>query len=369
MKQEEINIREVFNNIPKGHRLYSPVCGFVKVIETNDSGILVQPVESAQTDDDTLLFRWNGRLAGYQDYDWSECVLFPSRLVRKWDVFTWKEGDVLEGEDGKWLVVFDSFEPGNGVERFSAHFVIKNPGTVGAEFHQHFKYFVTSKFFNRHHTAMRLQTLRHIEQNYLRPINLYTYELHPTFKKGDFIVLQVSYDDPLCVHEYVAIFNEYNLPDRRVECFASLQLRESDSPNVPDELCLHIHAEHIKNITLRFADYNEQQQLLSALRADGLRWDENSKEIVATNNCEKEDTATDKVIAPGEFKPFDKVLVRDTADEVWQPALFSWELKGEEYCYGVAGGMSEPVFYRQCISFNDKTAHLVGTSNPYKEEE
>lgn len=365
MKQEEINIREVFNNIPKGHRLYSPICGFVEVIDTNDSGISVYPVESVQTDD-TLLFRWDGRFADYRDYDWSECVLFPSRLVRNWDVFTWKEGDVLESEDGKWLVVFDSFEPGNGVERFSAHFVIKYPGTVDAEFSQHFKWFVTSKFSNRHHTALRLQTLCQIEQNYLRPINLYTYKLHPVFKNGDFIVLQVSYDDSLCVHEYVAIFNEYNIPDRRVECFASLQLRESDSPNVPDELCLHIHAEHIKNITLRFADYNEKQQLLSALRADGLRWDENSKEIVATNNCEKEDTATDKVIAPGNFAPFDKVLVRTSDKELWEPSIFTRmvDVQGT-YMYGTVSGMSFPL----CIPFNGKTAHLVGTSNPYKEDE
>lgn len=69
-----------------------------------------------------------------------------------------------------------------------------------------------------------------------------------------------------------------------------------------------------------------------------------------------------------EFMPFDKVLVRDSGDEPWQPALFSWQLKNEEYCYGVAGGMSEPVFYCQCIPYNEKTAHLVGTSNPYEEK-
>lgn len=369
MKQEEINIREVFNNIPKGHRFYSPVCGFVEVIETNDSGISVHPVESAQTDGDTLLFRWNGCLAGYQDYDWSECVLFPSRMVRNWDVFTWKEGDVLASEDGKWLVVFDSFEPGNGVERFSAHFTIKNPGTVNAEYHQHFNWFVTSKFSNRHHTALRLQTLRQIEQNYLRPINLYTYDMYPVFEKGDFIVMQVSYDDSLCVHEYVAIFSEYNVSERKADCFASLHLRESDSPTVPDKLLLYENAEHIKNITLRFADYNEKKQLLSALRADGLQWDENSKEIVKISDGEKEDTAMNKVITSGEFKPFDKVLVRDTMDELWQPALFAWKLKNEEYSYGVASGASEPTFFRFCIPFNEKTAHLVGTSNPYKEGE
>lgn len=67
------------------------------------------------------------------------------------------------------------------------------------------------------------------------------------------------------------------------------------------------------------------------------------------------------------FKPFDKVLVRDSGDEHWQPALFSWKLKNEEYCYGVAGGIDEPVFYRQCIPYNEETAHLVGTTDPYTE--
>lgn len=70
------------------------------------------------------------------------------------------------------------------------------------------------------------------------------------------------------------------------------------------------------------------------------------------------------------FKPFDKVLVRDHLQESWRPAFFAWEdKKREKYPFGVANGGANPSFFRYCIPFNERTAHLVGTNLPYKEEQ
>ena len=62
---------------------------------------------------------------------------------------------------------------------------------------------------------------------------------------------------------------------------------------------------------------------------------------------------------PKSLKPFDKVLVRDGKAENWTCDFFSHT--GEPYniymCISIMGGG-----FKQCIPYNDKTQHLVGTN-------
>lgn len=62
---------------------------------------------------------------------------------------------------------------------------------------------------------------------------------------------------------------------------------------------------------------------------------------------------------PKSLKPFDKVLVRDGKAENWTCNFFSHI--GEPYniymCISIMGGG-----FKQCIPYNDKTQHLVGTN-------
>ena len=62
---------------------------------------------------------------------------------------------------------------------------------------------------------------------------------------------------------------------------------------------------------------------------------------------------------PKTLKPFDKVLVRDTADFSWACDLFSYILDGDvEYKYKGVGCLN-----KYCIPYNDDTKHLVGTKD------
>ena len=67
-----------------------------------------------------------------------------------------------------------------------------------------------------------------------------------------------------------------------------------------------------------------------------------------------------------EFQPFDKVLVRDYKEQMWMPTLFGFFRKknkdGALYYETVRGP------YHYCIPYNEKTKHLVGTTDPYTEE-
>lgn len=66
-----------------------------------------------------------------------------------------------------------------------------------------------------------------------------------------------------------------------------------------------------------------------------------------------------------EFKPFDQVLVRNEDDDVWHPALFkSYNKDDKDWPY-----ICDSSGWKQCIPYNEETAHLYDTSEPYKEPE
>ena len=60
---------------------------------------------------------------------------------------------------------------------------------------------------------------------------------------------------------------------------------------------------------------------------------------------------------PKTLKPFDKVLVRNTAKHNWKCDLFSNIIKGAYYPYKCVGNA-----YICCIPYNEDTKHLVSTT-------
>lgn len=61
-----------------------------------------------------------------------------------------------------------------------------------------------------------------------------------------------------------------------------------------------------------------------------------------------------------QFKPFDQVLVRDYDDEPWRAMHYShFDKMQRHYC--------ESSYWKQCIPYNENTAHLLGTCKPYEQ--
>lgn len=66
-----------------------------------------------------------------------------------------------------------------------------------------------------------------------------------------------------------------------------------------------------------------------------------------------------------QFKPFDQVLVRDEDNAKWFPAHYKYyNPDDEQYPY-----TCDNRGWKQCIPYNEETAHLVGTTEPYNEPE
>ena len=95
----------------------------------------------------------------------------------------------------------------------------------------------------------------------------------------------------------------------------------------------------------------EQRDLLfQKIKETGYKWN------TETNTFEK---LVEPKFDPKTLQPFDKVLVRDTADFNWTCDLFSYILDGDvEYKYKGVGCLN-----KYCIPYNDDTKHLLGTTD------
>lgn len=366
MNEKEINIAQILRFNPSYKMLYSPICGGLELSQITNDGTILCMKPGSSSSPQTISFDAYGKVINYGDWEFAdgECVLFPSKDVRDWDVFTWREGDVLESKDERDIVVFDSFSRSNK-SRLSAHFIIENFKDENRGYFRRVEELETKNFFNRFNSTFRREVLRRIEERFNVPINRYSYKLFPKFDKGDFVVMEISYVDSLDVPKYVCIFNHYDIQSSRFFCYASLNTGESDTPDIDVSHNLHDSDSRVKFISLRLANGDEKAILVNALHASGKRWDNVEKRIVCTEECD----VTKQIVPPvHKFRPFDKVLVRSNDTDEWRPAFFSFiDENDPSEPYGVMA--CEISFYKQCIPYNDKTAYLVGTSNPYKEEE
>ena len=62
-----------------------------------------------------------------------------------------------------------------------------------------------------------------------------------------------------------------------------------------------------------------------------------------------------------QFKPFDKVLVRDHDHDTWTANLYSHYFHNDEIHQCVSCS------WKQCIPYNEETANLLGTNKPYEQ--
>lgn len=84
MKNEELNLAELLKDCPKGTKFYTPICGEVEFVTVaiNHSDY---PIITRDSDDIKQIFTEKGC---YVYSRFAECVLFPSKEQRDWNV--WK---------------------------------------------------------------------------------------------------------------------------------------------------------------------------------------------------------------------------------------------------------------------------------------
>lgn len=338
---KELNIAEILKNKPQGTKLYSPICGKLVLNIITPNGIFCTTDTKQKA-----VFMEDGSYKSYGYWgNTGECLLFPSKNMRDWEKFAWKQGDVLaDGHNTNCM--FDGWSEDDYAQFNTAYSISTDTSDK--------KHFYEDEIFNAEDFYKigaygQNDFIADLEKKYKGKFNPETLEIEKPkqeFKDGDIVYVETKTD-----YKIVAIFkkfSEQNKPLVYVEYFlgdiSAILADKFDGYNI---LC---DKEEIREI--RLASEEEKELLFSKLEETGKKWNPETKQV-------------EDLHKKYEFKPFDKVLVRDVDEEKWIPAFYSiFDDTNKEYPYNVMSqGCS---MWKQCIPY-EGNEELLGTSNKPKE--
>lgn len=279
----ETNIVEILKDKPQGTKLYSSACGKCKLESVDDKSFKISFYNSK--------FGFMNGGEGYLDkngklYDDGECVVFPSKEMRDWSKFAWKKGDVLAGAFGV-LCIFEKWANAD-YTKFDSKFVTqKNRGTT----------FETEDWCKVTNKAVIKQYISDIEEDNGGKLNLTTLVIEkpkkPVFELGKLYVFNEEDEDG----ELTIIGNLIGKNESEDTLSFGNQYEIENEKFVTDQafdLRISIHEE------LREATEGEAITFHEAYTI----WEKSKKRSA--------------------FKPFDKVLVRDSESDKWRANLFGY---------------------------------------------
>ena len=269
--KEKINIADILKEKPVGLKFYSNTFGYISF-----NGVHKDKVYFFSEDTNAHSVKPNGKM-----YDGGECIIFPSKEMRDWEKFSWKKGDVLISDCG-FMCIFKEWAS-DDYTKFNGCYFDGMPNTETAKY---------SKVDNN----IAYGYIRDIENRCGGKLNLETLEIEKQtkFKDGDIVCISGI--------GYLAygIVKSIDYSSKKLEYYVL-----NDMSTLKFEDWLSFEDKHIQPIT-------ETQQIIlfDALEKEGKAWDAEKKQIV---DIKKEH----------QFKPFEKVLVRDSIDDVWRASFFS----------------------------------------------
>ena len=320
--ETKLNIAEILKDKPKRTKLYTDAFGELRIedICTEDElGITL-----SSKDNEELLFYNDGKYNRY-----GEPIIFPSKKMRDWSKFVWKKGDVLVGKN-KVHIIFEKFEDDDYISFKGKHYLRKG---CGEEDYSKEESKMATSLFEKANADVAQTYINTIEGKLGGKLNLETLEIEKSeFKDGDILCVIDNSDD----YHYILIYKGQDKEHiyRYVTMFEdnSLSIRKEARLTKPEDYCT------------RYATEEEKQQLFDALAKGDKAWNAEKKQIVDLKP---------KV----EFKPFDKVLVRDCLDEMWRPSFFACYLPFGREPYQVIGGE----WVKLCIPYEGNES-LLGTT-------
>ena len=318
--EKELNIAKILKNKPNGTKLWTDMFGEVTLyVVTNTCGAFQVKHHNKEP-----WFDKDGKLC-------KEGVLciYPSKSMRDWEKFDWKKGDVLAGAFGA-SCIFDKWA-NDDYTRFDAKFVTpKSRGTT----------FEVEDWCKITNEACIRQYIRDIEEDNGGKLNLTTLEIEnnqPEFKDGDIVCISGM--------GYLAygIVKSIDNSSKKLEYYAL-----NDMSTLKTDDWLSFEDKHIQPIT-------ETQQIIlfEALAKENKAWNAETKTLEdLPKKCE--------------FKPFDKVLVRNTDTEEWFPGFFEKFDSTWNNPYHIMNRRSMTDFaFKQCIPY-EGNEHLLGTTDEWK---
>lgn len=318
--ETKLNIAEILKNKPKGTKLYADAFGELSI---RDIDVESEPSITLLDESGYILYFYsNGKYCLY-----GEPILVPSKSMRDWSKFTWKKGDLLVNSCG-FQCIFKEWAS-NDYTKFNGCYSNSRDG------YEDISNARTDKF-DKLDNNVAYGYIREIERRLGGKLNLDTLGIEkaqPEFKKGDIAFADYGYKQAVFIVSGKTDLSEgYN-------SFIALDLS-----GLTLDMGCRMSFFKKKLSKLRLATDSEKQRLFEALAKEGKVWDAKEKQVVDLKP---------KV----EFKPFDKVLVRDCSGEIWRPSFFARYLPYGRDPYQVIGG--ERV--KLCIPYEGNES-LLGTT-------
>ena len=316
--EKELNIAAILKDKPKGTKLWSPIFGECTFDEISCDNSYFGVDTNKRVPE---IFYANGK------YDENgECTIFPSKEMRDWSKFAWKEGDILVNKYGNAHVIFEGFDD-DTYETFNGNNYLWKIECITMCFGEYEDELPTSDFSKANKEDAQ-KYIHQIEKRLGGKLNRETIEVEKaqSFKDGDIVALVVR----KCTH--IAIFQS------RQEKYIGFHAVLCQN----DELLLEEpFREDDGDIELRPATDSEKQQLFEALAKENKKWDAEQKAIV---DLKPKWTP----------KPFDKVLVRDSKSDKWRANLFGYIGEDRYNCCVYTNWV-------YCIPY-EGNEHLLGTT-------
>ena len=314
--ETKINIAKILKNKPEGTKLWTDMFGSVTLYVVTDACDAFQ----VKHHNKEPWFDEDGKL-----YKEGVLCIYPSKSMHDWEKFSWKKGDVLVSKDNV-HIIFEKFEDDTYTRFKGKHYLWKE---FNVEDYNKEETKMLTSVFEKATDDVAQTYINTIEERLGGKLNLETLEIEKQleFKDGDIVVYGKSV--AICRRIYKHTLSFYVSLNEMVGLLFADEVESSEE--------------------YRFATDEDKQQLFDALAKEGKAWDAEKKQVVDLKP---------KV----ELKPFDRVLVRDAVDEVWNIDLFGC-IRNEfpKFLYSCMHGV-----WKFCIPYNENTKHLLGTTDEWE---
>lgn len=337
MEQKDFDIYEILNGVPVGTKLYTPMCGnvgFAYLATNKEAGEAIWTTDK----NGEYTYNKNGRWM-----EGGEVMLFPSDKMRDWSKFAWKKGDVLVTEDGNAHIIFEKFTDDTYTIFAGKYYYCKN-GKKGYTYLRECDNAITEEFTLETEDAAKTY-IGFIEKRLGGKLNRETLEVEEPKKKPAFEIGKLY------------VFNEED-EDGELTIIGKLIGKNESEDTLTFGNQYEIETE--KFVTDQAFDLriSVHEELREATEGESVTFQE------ACTLWEKSKEKKRK--EQPDFKPFDKVLVRNGDNYKWLPAFFVRDRGvGFEWRYKVLPIHSGKVAdSSSCIPY-EGNEHLAFTSDPF----
>lgn len=305
-----MDIRTYLKDFPSGTILYSVVSGEVTFKEIRNDVIVVLDHNHCEQLYHRTGHLWGSGMAG-------ECVLFPDKKLRDWDLFTkFKKGDIIVDRVGI-IAIFDHVDSDyaivyKAIRRTNGQIVVKTDTGIG--------YARTARLATQEEKDLFLKALS--DAGYFWNGE----EVIPTFKKGDIIM---SSGGCTAIVDHIGEFGSHSDVVYYQACYCTTL-----GMKVGIDLGIG------KVSDCRIANESDKLYFLKVLDQMGY--------------TVKDGIVCKKKFDPQTLEPFQKVLVRSTIVNNWRCTFFSHMGSDKAICSGDN--------WPYCIPY-EKNEHLRGTMN------